>query len=156
MGNRKLVLTTPTLCRNPDAYCPNVKYDTVPTLETECLSISYQAHLYVLAQVINRQLIADINILHWLQSYEEQLFDPSKFTIVGFYCSNVNALNTAMVAGKTQLLRPTGKTTTHFACALLRPSKIKSTSVEVTRDFEDISKAPYNRTFQPPPPPTVY
>ena len=70
-GNRKLVFPTPTLGSKLDDYCANVHYATVYTLETEGRGISYQDCLYVPTQVMNQQLIADINILHWLQSYEE-------------------------------------------------------------------------------------
>ena len=82
MGNHKLELPTTTLDSKPAAYLTNVHYSTVSTLKTEGWDISYQARLSVLAQVTNQQLISAINIFHWLQSYEEQLVDPSKFTII--------------------------------------------------------------------------
>ena len=97
---------------------------------------------------MNQQLISDINICHWLQSYEKQLVNPSKFTIIGFYRGNGTALNTAAVVGNTQLLRPTGNTTNHISCAFHHPSNTKFVSVEVTMEFEDLAKAPYQLTPQ--------
>ena len=95
-----------------------------------------------MAQIMNQQLISDINICHWLQSYEEQLVNPSKFTTLGFYRGNGTALNTTTVAGNTQLLLPTGNAKTYVARAFRRPSNIKFVSTEVAMEFEDLSKAP--------------
>ena len=146
--NRKLVLPTHTLSSKPDAYHTNVHYATVSTLETEGRGISYQSRLSMLAQVTNQQLIANINIRHWLQSYEEQLVEPSKFTIIGFYRGNSTTLDTATVAGNNQIFRPTGNSMTHIARAFRCPSNIKFLSVEVAMDFEDLAKSPCECTFQ--------
>ena len=148
VGNHKLVLPTHTLSSEPDAYYANVHYATVSTLETEGRGISYQARLSVLAQVTNQQLIANINNYHWLQSYEEQLVDLSKFTIIGFYRGNSTTLDTATVAGNNQIFRPTGNSMTHIARAFRCPSNIKFVSVGLAMDFEDLAKVPCECTFQ--------
>ena len=148
VDNCKLMFPTPTLGSKPDSYCANIHYNTVSTLNTEVRGISYQSHLFMLAQVMNQQLVADIKIDHWLQSYEEQLVDPFKVTIIGFYRGNSTDINTTTVAVKTQLLCPTDNATTHIACTLCRPQNIKFVSVKVAMDFEDLAKAPCECTFQ--------
>ena len=97
---------------------------------------------------MNHQLVSGISIRHWLQSYEEQVVDLSKFTIIIFHRGNGAALNTALVVGKTQLLRPTGNSRTYVTHILQRLSNIKFVSVEVAMDFEDQYKVPCERTFQ--------
>ena len=148
MGNRKLVFPTPTLGSEPDSYHANVHYATVSALKTEGRGISYQACVSVLAEVMNHQLIAGISIRHWLQSYEEQVVDLSKFTIIIFHRGNGTALNTALVVGKTQLLRPTGNSRTYVTHILQRLSNIKFVSVEIAMDLEDKSKVTCECTFQ--------
>ena len=48
----------------------------------------------------------------------------------------------------TELLLPTGNATAQIALTFRFPSNIKFISVEVAMDFEDLAKAPYERTFQ--------
>ena len=129
MGNRKLVFPTPTLGSEPDLYHANVHYATVSALKTEGRGISYQACVSVLVEVMNHQLVAGISIRCWLQSYEEQMVDLSKFTIIIFYLGNGTALNTATVTENNQLLHPTGNATTHVAGTLRHTSNIKFVSV---------------------------
>ena len=57
-----MALHTPNLSSRPDDYCANVHYARVLTLKTKGWGIHYQTRLYVLAQVMNQQLLSDINI----------------------------------------------------------------------------------------------
>ena len=102
----------------------------------------------MLAQLVNQQPIADINICRWLQYYEEQLADPSKFTIIELYRGNSTTQKTSWVAGNTQLLHHTVNFMAHIARTLCHTSNIKCVFVEVYINIEDLDKAPCKRTFQ--------
>jgi hypothetical protein len=109
-------------------------YSTSGKLAAAAKEISAQGRITALATNVNLDHICELNNRTIFETYLEQLFDPSKWTVLSFHNQAGVRLTRSTVAANTQLLLPVGDHDTPWAAVARREQDV--TFVQVRADID--------------------
>ena len=109
-------------------------YATKAILDTECCGIPFDVRLWAFGTIMGQDFVAGRPITDFNQSYEQQLEDPDRFTILSYHDRVGDVIN-GTCATDTMVLKPTGDPLVASAPGNCRSSHVKFVTIQDAFDF---------------------
>ena len=135
LGYKKVFLPAPLDGTETEDERALLFYRTSAKIEHEGTGVPYAQRIACLAEILNLTSISSLTMAEIFRIYDEQVFDPSHWTVRGYYDNTGALIDDAL--GTDGNLKPLGNLLTNQVISTLRPPSVCYALVDAKIDFKD-------------------